>query len=200
MSSIYVYGASGHGLVVADMAMANGFVDVNFIDDGDNSFPSFEDIKSNDKIPIALGIGNNYIRQKLYKKIKEHGFKVVTLIHNSAIISPTCQIGEGTVVMPNVVINAKSNIGIGVILNSGCIIEHECQVNDFAHISPNAALAGNVTIGAFSHIGIGTNIIQGIEIGMNSIIGASSNVVRNISRNRKAYGNPCKEIEKIKLP
>jgi UDP-N-acetylbacillosamine N-acetyltransferase len=199
MSSIYVYGASGHGLVVADMAKANGFDNVMFIDDGNNPFPSFKDVKSNVKIPIALGIGNNYIRQKLYKKIKEHGFKVETIVHPSAVVSPSSEIGEGTLVMPNVVINAKSNIGIGVILNTGCIIEHECLVNDFAHISPNAALAGNVTIGAYSHIGIGTSIIQGIEIGMNSIIGASSNVVRNISGNRKAYGNPCKEIEDIKL-
>jgi UDP-N-acetylbacillosamine N-acetyltransferase len=200
MRSIYVYGANGHGLVVADMAKSNGFDDVIFIDDGDNSYPSFEDVKSNVKIPIALGIGNNYIRQKLYKKIKEHGFKVETLVHPSAVISPSCEIGEGTLVMPNVVVNAKSNIGLGVILNTSCIVEHECQINDFVHISPNAALAGNVDIGEYAHIGIGTNIIQGIEIGKNSIIGASSNVIRNIDENKKAYGNPCKEIEDIKLP
>ena len=36
MKSIYIYGASGHGLVVADIAKACGYKDIIFIDDGDN--------------------------------------------------------------------------------------------------------------------------------------------------------------------
>lgn len=43
--SIYIYGASGHGLVVADIARTCGYDDVIFIDDGDNDYPSFEGSK-----------------------------------------------------------------------------------------------------------------------------------------------------------
>lgn len=43
--SIYIYGASGHGLVIADIARACGYDDVIFIDDGDNDYPSFEGSK-----------------------------------------------------------------------------------------------------------------------------------------------------------
>ena len=191
---IYIYGASGHGLVVADVAKSCGYEDIVFLDD-DNSkgFLTFDDIKENRDYHIAFGIGNNQIREKLYKKVKENGFSTPTLIHPSSIISSSARIEEGTVVMPNVVVNAKAYIGKCVILNSSCVVEHESIIGDFVHISPKVAIAGDVRIGDFTHIGIGSSVIQCLEIGKNSIIGAGSVVVKNIRDFKKAYGNPCKE-------
>lgn len=197
MKALYVYGASGHGLVVADIASSCGYTDVIFVDDGDNFYPTFEDIKHDISIPIAFGIGSNSIRAKLFKKVNDCSFKIVSLIHPSAIISSNVSIGKGTIVMPNVVVNSMSQIGEGVILNSSCVIEHECFLKDFVHISPNVAIAGNVKVDQFSHIGIGTSIIQEIKIGRNCIIGSGSVVVKNINDFKKAYGNPCREIEDI---
>ena len=196
MKGIYIYGASGHGLVVADIARLCGYDEIMFVDDGNNEYAVFESIK-NIHIPIALGIGSNAVRASLFEKVRKSGFEVVSLVHPSAIVSPSSTIGMGTVVMPNVVVNAKANIGDGVILNTGSIIEHECIVEDFVHISPNAALAGGVKIGKLTHIGIGSSVIQGIIIGKQSIIGAGSVVVKNIDDFKKAYGNYCKEIEDI---
>lgn len=197
MKKIYIYGASGHGLVVSDIARKCGYSDIIFVDDGDNDYPTFENIALNNSIPLSFGIGSNKIRAKLFKKVKSFGFKIASLIHPSSIISNSATTGEGVVVMPNVVINANAIIKDGVILNTSCIIEHECVVNDFVHISPNVSLAGNVKVGEYSHIGIGSSIIQGISIGNNSIVGAGSVVVKNINNFKKAYGNPCKEVEDI---
>jgi len=194
INQIYIYGASGHGLVVADIAKACGYNDIIFIDDGDNEYLSFEDIKTNTHIPIAFGVGNNKIRKILFDKGFENGFTIQSLIHPSSIISSSVHIGQGTVVMPNVVINAKSVIGDGVILNTSCIIEHECIINDFVHISPNVALAGDVKIGKFTHIGIGSSIIQGTLLGKNNIIGAGTVVISDIEDNKKVVGVPAREL------
>ncbi|MCT7495748.1 UDP-N-acetylbacillosamine N-acetyltransferase [Aliarcobacter cryaerophilus] len=195
---IYIYGASGHGLVVADVAKSCGYEDIVFLDDDKSKgFLTFDNIKENRDYHIAFGIGNNQIRAKLYKKVKENGFSTPILIHPSSIISSSARIEEGTVVMPNVVVNAKAYIGKCVILNSSCVVEHECKIDNFVHISPNVALAGDVKIGDFTHIGIGSSVIQCLEIGKNSIIGAGSVVVKNIADFKKAYGTPCKEIGNI---
>ena len=192
--SIYIYGASGHGLVVADVAKSCGYENIVFLDDDKSKgFLAFDDIKENRDYHIAFGIGNNQIREKLYKKVRENGFAIPTLIHPSSIISSSARIEEGTVVMPNVVVNAKAYIGKCVILNSSCVVEHESIIGDFVHISPKVAIAGDVKIGNFTHIGIGSSVIQCLEIGKNSIIGAGSVVVKNIADFKKAYGNPCKE-------
>ncbi len=41
MKKIVIYGASGHGLVVADIAKDCGYEEIIFIDDGDNKYPTF---------------------------------------------------------------------------------------------------------------------------------------------------------------
>lgn len=197
MKSIYIYGASGHGLVVADIAKACGYEEIIFIDDGDNEYLTFEDMKTNNSIPLVFGVGSNKTRKKLLEKVFACGFEIVTLIHPSAIVSSSAIVGVGTVIMPNVVVNIYGKIGDGVILNTGCIIEHECIIKDFVHISPNVSLAGNVKVGQFTHIGIGSCVIQGNFIGENCILGAGSVVVENIENNKVCYGNPCKEVRNI---
>ncbi|MEA1916216.1 MAG: acetyltransferase [Campylobacterota bacterium] len=197
MSDIFIYGASGHGEVVSDVAKACGYKNIIFIDDGKSNFQSFEDVKSQNHIPIAFGIGENRTRKKLFQNAENSFFEIVTLIHPSAVISSTCSIGIGSVIMPNVVVNAHSKIAKGVILNSSCVIEHDNIIENFVHISPNVSLAGNVTIKELSHIGIGSSVIQGLEIGAKCIVGAGSVVVRNIKSGVVAYGNPCKIVKEI---
>lgn len=197
MKTIYIYGASGHGLVVADVARDCGYNKIIFLDDGDNEYLSFEEVKLNNDIPIVFGIGDNKTRRLLFEKALEYGFNIVNLIHSSAIVSKTVSMEAGTVIMPNVVVNANSKIGRGVILNTSCIIEHENIIEDFVHISPSSSLAGNVTIKEYTHIGIASCVIQGLCIGKNCIIGAGSVVVENIKNNKLAYGNPCKIKKEI---
>ena len=78
------------------------------------------------------------------KKIKK---KIITLIHQSAIISPTSKIEKGVIVMPNVVVNSCTKISKGCILNTSSSIDHDCQINKFTHICPGTYIAGNVKIG-----------------------------------------------------
>lgn len=197
MKSIYIYGASGHGLVVADVARACGYDDIIFLDDGNNNYLTFESIKVNhENIPLAFGIGSNQIREKLFRKVCNHGIEIVTLVHPSAIISSSSTIDVGTVIMPMVVVNAFSKIKKGVILNTGSIIEHENVIKSFSHISPNCSFSGNVIVGTKSHIGVGTSIIQGVKVGKNCVVGAGSVIVRNIGNNKLAYGNPCR-VKKV---
>ncbi|ORI07311.1 UDP-N-acetylbacillosamine N-acetyltransferase [Campylobacter concisus] len=190
---IYIYGASGHGLVVADIARNNGYDEIVFLDDASE----FKFSPELEKADIIIAIGENKTRQKISQRVESAGFEIVTLIHKSAVVSQSAVIEKGVVVMPNAVINAKACIKEGAIINSGAVIEHECVIGKFAHISPNTALAGNVSVGEFTHVGIGSSVIQGISIGGNCIIGAGSVVVRDIKDGVKVYGVPACERGKI---
>lgn len=188
MAKIYIYGASGHGLVVADIARVVGYDEIVFLDDA-------SDMKFSPDLPkadIIIAIGSNKTREILQNRVEESGFNVVSLVHPSAIISPSAVIERGVVVMPKAVINAKAVIKSGAIINTAAVIEHECVIGEFAHISPNAALAGNVCVGDKTHIGIGSSVIQGINIGANSTIGAGSVVVRDLPDSITAYGVPAR--------
>ena len=194
-TKIYIYGASGHGKVVADVAKSAGYKEIVFLDDnGELKFSP--DLP---KFPVIIAIGDNKIRANLQKKVESFGFEIATLIHETAVISPSAKIGCGVVIMPNVVVNADAIIGDGVILNSACIIEHDCVIGEFSHISPNSALAGGVEVGEFSHIGLGSSVIQKIKIGKNCVIGAGSAVIKDIENFSLAVGVPAKVIKKLIL-
>lgn len=197
MKSIFIYGTGGHSTVVADIAKLLGYTNIIFLDDKKCEYDSLDDVKDQTEIPMIIAIGSNKIRKRIFRIAKEYNFKVVSLIHPSATISESSSIGEGTVVMSNVVVNPFSKVGFGSILNTSSIIEHENVIEDFVHISPGVSLAGNVKVNELTHIGIGSSVIQGIKIGRNSIIGAGSVVIKDISSNKLCYGIPCKEIKDL---
>ncbi len=199
MSKIAVYGASGHGKVVADIAKRNGYKDIIFIDDGDNEFMSFETFTQEFThfLHIALGIGDNQTRSKIFEKVEKSEYEIVTLIDPSAIISPSVEIESGTVVMAGAIINCDVNIGQGVIINSAAVIEHDTKIDKYSHVCPNVSLAGEVKIGSFTHVGIGSCVIQNISIGDNVLVGAGSVVINNIENNSLVVGNPAHKIKSI---
>ncbi|MBQ8609419.1 MAG: UDP-N-acetylbacillosamine N-acetyltransferase [Campylobacter sp.] len=190
-TSLYIYGNGGHAKVVANIARANGYDNLIFLDDN-------SDMKFNSNLPkhpIIIAIGNALIRQKLQNLVLSSGFELITLIHPTAVIGSDVTIGNGSVIMPGAIINAKSTIGNGVIINSGAIIEHECTISDFAHICPGVAIAGGSLVGERSWIGIGSSVIQNITIKPDITIGAGSVVVKDILEGSLAYGNPCRVVK-----
>lgn len=194
MKSIAVYGASGHGKVVADIAMTNGYDEVIFIDDGNNTYLNFQEYIKLYTYPIALGIGDNNIRKRVYEKIKAENLEVKTLVHEKAIVAKDIILKEGVVIMAGAVVNIGSTIGIGSILNTSSVIDHDCNIGDFVHIASNSALAGNVSVNNMALVGIGSSIVQGKIIGENSVIGAGSVVINDIPDNVISYGVPAKVI------
>jgi len=193
MKTIYIYGAGGHGLVVADIAKACGYDTIQFIDDHLAHYPSLVDISEDH--PIAIGVGENKTRRLIFNILQDRGFEIVTLIHPTATISDTVSIGKATVIMPHVVINAESTIGEGCIVNTASVIEHQNSIGSFVHISPNVSLGGAVSVGDLVHVGIGSTAIQSIQIGQASTIGAGSVLVKHIPENCLAYGNPCRVMK-----
>ena len=192
-NTIAIYGQSGHGQVVRQIAQACGYQSVIWIDDNPKaSSLNFEHfLEQYPEVPVALGVGSNPARQNIYKKLKEAKVTVTTLIHPSAIVAEDCNLGEGTVVMPLAVINTLSKIGVGAIVNTHCCVEHECQIGDFVHLSPQVGLGGAVSVGTLTHIGIGTSVIQGLSIGSEAVVAAGSVVIKNIPHHVMVAGVPA---------
>jgi acetyltransferase EpsM len=198
---MYLYGASGHGKVVAEIAEECGYNIEAYIDEN----PSKESVLNYTviheappyDIEVLISIGNNRLRKRVVNR-GEH-FNYVTLLHPKAILSKRLKIEEGTIVMPGVTINAAVRIGKHCIINTNASIDHDCVIEDFVHISPNVALAGNVYVGEGTHIGIGASVIQGIEIGKWCTIGAGAVIISDVPDGATVVGNPGKVIKSRSL-
>ncbi|MCR6587758.1 UDP-N-acetylbacillosamine N-acetyltransferase [Campylobacter insulaenigrae] len=190
--NIYIYGASGHGLVCADVAKSIGYEKIIFLDDykGLQYSPNLE------KYDMFIAIGANTIREQLCKKVIKDGFKLVNLIHKSAIISENASLDdEGILIMPNVIVNAKACIKKGVILNSACVIEHECFVDEFTHISVGVKLGGAVKIGKRCFLGVNSSVIPCLNLSDDVTLGAGGVVIKNITSKGVYAGVPAKKIK-----
>ncbi len=190
-----LYGASGHGKVIMSIIKSMGLKVSKIYDDRAPfellGFP-VEKFDGNQTENFIISIGNNKTRKKISEEL---GVNYTKIIHPSAIIDATVEIGEGSVVMPGAVINVDTKIGKHCIINTSASIDHECILEDFVHISPNATLSGGVQVGEGSHIGAGAVIIPGIKIGKWAIIGAGAVIIRDVPDNSTVVGNPGKIIK-----
>jgi sugar O-acyltransferase (sialic acid O-acetyltransferase NeuD family) len=202
---IILLGYSGHGIVVADTALDNQLDIVGYTEKSASSFNPFhldylghesdsEFIGWAEDVDFLIGIGDNSIRERIFKLVLSKEKIVRTLIHASSSISKFSELGIGVFINRNVVINAFARIGNNVLLNTGCIIEHECLIGDSVHIAPGAVLAGNVEIGERTFIGANAVIKHGIKIGKNVVVGAGSVVLENIPEGKRIVGNPSRFI------
>ncbi|MEG2050947.1 MAG: acetyltransferase [Oscillospiraceae bacterium] len=203
---LLIIGASGHGRVIANIALCmNTYSHIAFLDDSESkkSLANYDTIGNTsnikdfiDEFDMIVGIGDNETRAKFQMKLKYLNVTIPILVHPSAIIGERVKIGEGSVVMANAVINCDTTIGAGCIINTAATIDHDNIIGDFVHVSPGSHTAGTVSIGSKSWLGIGSIVRNNITICENCNVGAGAVVVKNISCEGTYIGIPSTKIKK----
>lgn len=207
MKRLALLGASGHGKVVADIALTSGWDTVTFFDD------AWPQLSSNSHWPVEgdtttllnrlqefqgvlVSIGNCNLRWQKHQILAAAGAVLSTIIHPAATISRYAHLDHGTVVMAGAIINIDAKIGQACIINTGATVDHDCQLADAIHICPGANLSGDVKVGTGSWVGVGSAIKQGMRIGENVVIGAGAVVVTPISDACTVVGNPARALRR----
>lgn len=164
-TKIILVGAGGFGRVVSETAVLN--YDCVFVDDGVEPGTEICGVKvvgNTSDLPALFGefkklivtIGNNVIRERIYKVAAEIGYEFPNLIHSSAYVSPYAKIGCGCVFLNNVTVQNGSTVGNGVLLNPGVEVHHDCSVADFDLIYTNSVVRTYARVG--KRVRIGSNV------------------------------------------
>ena len=210
-SRIFVYGASGHGKVVADILLARSIALEGFIDD-DPSLKSTEILGLKIKgdggwlteqtrhgpISVALAVGDNLERRKIANRCLALNIELITAVHPAATVAPSAILERGVVAAAGCQVNPDASVGEGTILNTGTVVEHDCRIGRFAHLSPNAAIGGGASLGDFSWLGMGCVVIHGVSVGSGCIVGAGAAVVEDVPDWVVTVGVPARVIKEIK--
>lgn len=197
---LVIIGAGGHGKVIADIAIKNGYQKIVFLDDALSpkmcaGFKVVGTVKEHEKYKtwdFIVAIGRTEVRQQIQETLV--GYNIVTLIHPEAIISRRVKFNSGSVVMAGAVINSDTVIGKGCIINTGATIDHDCVIEDYTHISVGVHIAGTVFIGKKTWIGIGAVVSNNLTICSECIIGAGAVVIKNIEKSGKYIGIPARRL------
>ena len=152
MPNLLILGAGGFGrMIYENVQSTRQFDKIALLDDaakGPQVIGKLVDYASLQKeYPCAVAaFGNNKLRVQWVDRLLQAGFVVPTIIHPSAVVSPSAVIGAGSFVMQLAVINARTVLGKGCLVNSGAIVDHDCHVGDGAHISLGSVVKANCQI------------------------------------------------------
>lgn len=203
MKRLVIFGAGGHGKVVADIA-SNYYEEILFfVDKVEDSCKCLEYPVSDDKnlmkqyfddSDFFVAIGNAKIRAEKIRKFLKQGVKIATLIHPSAIVGESVTIGKGTVIMAGTILNAECKIGDGCIINTAASVDHDCQISDYVHISVGAHVCGTVMVSENTWIGAGATVSNNVNICADCMIGAGAVVIKNIEEPGTYVGVPARKI------
>jgi len=206
---IVVLGASGHGQVVADIlfqmwAKGREMEIVGFLDDdpalrgtrvmGLHVLGPLAALAETPHDCVALGVGDNATRARLFAELCKAREHFVTAIHPTAVLAPDVIVGAGAVLAAGAVANPGARIGENSILNTCSSIDHHCVLGAHAHVAPGAHLAGNVTIGEGALVGVGSCATPGVSIGAWSVVGAGAAVVSDVPERATVGGVPAKTL------
>ena len=203
MNRLIIIGASGHGKVIADIAVKNGYEDIAFLDDNAEAtecagFPiigKVSDCVQNQHCDFIVAIGNSKARERIQNSL--NGYHVITLIHPDAVVSRRVKIGRGSVVMAGAVINSDTVIGDGCIINTCASVDHDNRIGDFVHAAVGSHLCGTVVIGNHTWIGAGATVSNNVAVCDNCMIGAGTVVIKDIKEKGTYVGVPAEKYESV---
>lgn len=209
--SLLLIGGGGHCRSCIDVIEAEAMYEIaGVIDSADKigsrvlNYPVVSDdegideyIKKGFYFLLTIGqIKSSLKRQEIYNLVKSKKGIFATVISPSATVSSYASIGEGTIVMHNVIVNASAVVGNNVILNTGCLIEHDVTIGDHVHVSTHAVVNGTAIIGESSFVGSNATIAQEVKIGKEIILGAGAVAIRDMATPGIYVGNPAKLLTK----
>lgn len=204
-TALYGSRPDGHAKVIVELAAEDGSLElVGLFDD----FPENAQRKVRDLSVIGddlatlrsqaavdavvLGFGASQGRAAAIERIAAAGYALPALVHRSAHVCASAEIGVGTQVLALSYVGPDARIGRGVLVNTGAIVEHDCAVEDGAVIAPGATLCGRVRVGSEAAVGAGATILPDVSLGPRCVVAAGALVREDVPAETLVSGVPAR--------
>lgn len=187
MEKIIVIGAGGHAAEVDDYIQAinaakQTFDIVGFLDDNPNSYQRYKfsapylgkitEHQVEQSCFYVMAIAALVYRKPIVERFLERDAQFATIIHPTAYVSKTAQIGTGVVIAPYVNLGPNTKVGDFTLLNARVSVGHDSVVGQHNFISPNVSFSGFTVVGDQNLFGINSATIPGISVGNKNKIAA----------------------------
>jgi len=95
----------------------------------------------------AIVVDNPHLYFAKISRLLNPNKQIKKEIHQSAIIHPSCRLGENIYIGPNVVIDENVVLDDGVMIYAGSLIESNCSIGSLSTVHSNVVLKKNTLIG-----------------------------------------------------
>jgi sugar O-acyltransferase (sialic acid O-acetyltransferase NeuD family) len=205
MNRLVLAGAGGFGREVYSWAHsttspAGPWEEIVFIDDKPDAleaigFPArcigtIAEYRPSDGDRVAITVGAPSAKVHLEAVLAPRGIPFQTLIHPSAIVGHTSEVGEGSIVCPGCVITANVRIGPHVTLNVYATVGHDAVVADYCTIGGHADVTGGAILDRGVFLGSHAVVAPGVHVRPFAVIGAGTVAFRDVDERATVLGVP----------
>ncbi|NND81382.1 MAG: acetyltransferase [Gammaproteobacteria bacterium] len=140
------------------------------------------------KVIMAIGYSQlNQTRQELFNRVAAMGFAAETYVHPDASIfnggEMSGGIGEGSVIMPQTIVEPFAVVGKNSVIWGNCLIGHHAVVGDNCWLASGTVLAGSAAIGNNTFLGVNVTVSQHVKIAGRNIIGSATAIHKDTREN-----------------
>ena len=119
---------------------------------------------------LVVTIGDNPLREQIYRQAEELGFAFPNVVAHSAYVSPFARLGWGCILLNNAVVQNGAQIGNGVVLTTGVEAHHDCTISDFALVYTNSVVRTGAKIGERAKIGSTATVGNFVQVPEDAVI------------------------------
>jgi sugar O-acyltransferase (sialic acid O-acetyltransferase NeuD family) len=143
---------------------------------------------------VTLALASPESKRAIAARLDAVGARYRTIVHPRAEVSPTVDLGSGTIVGAGAVMVYDTRVGSHVTINLNATVGHHVEIGDFATIAPGANILGKVSIGEGAQVHANAVVLPSVRIGKGAVVGAGSVVLRDLEAGVTVFGNPARSV------
>lgn len=118
-------------------------------------------------------------RKDIFEILQRDGYYLPNYIAPSASVHTT-EVGQGNIIMENVVVESHCSIGDGNIIWPNVVMPHHNRVGDFNNLSPSVSFSGYSVVGDRCFIGNNACLNNHVKVSNCALVGAGVFVAKNL--------------------
>ncbi len=214
---VVVVGAGGFGREVVAACASGATVDgrpaqvLGFVDDADDlgvvsGTPVLGGVELAraggplEDVRVVVSVGNPRrfdVRRRIVAALGRRRADFATVVHPGAHLSPSVDLGVGTVVLAGVVGTADVTVGDHVAIMPGAVLTHDVVVGDHATLASGVLLGGGVHVRAGAYVGAGAVVREGVTVGEGALVGAGATVLHDVEPGHVVVGSPARVLRTV---
>lgn len=123
----------------------------------------------------------NYARFDLYGRLRLAGYRFRTLVHETAIVDPSAQIGENCWVGPGAIVASRAVIGNNTFVGAGAMVDAAAQLASNVWVGSGARVGADSRVGNHSVVGADVRVGNAIEVGRHCSIETPGHYVESLA-------------------
>ncbi|MEU0943534.1 acetyltransferase [Streptomyces canus] len=153
------------------------------------------------RVVICVGNPRDYAaRARLVRRFGLPEDRYTTVIHPTAAVSSTSEIGPGSVLLAHCVLTAAVRVGAHVAVMPHVVLTHDDVVEDYATLTAGVRLGGGVRLERGAYVGSGALVREGTRVGAWSQIGMGSAVLDDVPPGEIWVGSPARRLRAAGTP